>query len=230
LFSTPCNPTGTVYSREDLNALADVLIKHPQIHVISDEIYEHITFEGQHVSMAQIEALSERVITINGVSKGFAMTGWRGGILAASAEIAEACDKIQGQITSATCSITQKAMHAAMELDYNKHIKPMRDAFLKRRDLALTLLKSIPEIRFNCPQGAFYIYPQVDALFGKSKGNFTIQHASDLCHYLLEHAHVAVVPGAAFGDDRYLRFSYATSEDNLKKALYRVRDAIAELS
>lgn len=230
LFSTPCNPTGTVYSREDLNALADVLIKHPQIHVISDEIYEHITFEGQHVSMAQIEALSERVITINGVSKGFAMTGWRGGILAASAEIAEACDKIQGQITSATCSITQKAMHAAMELDYNKHIKPMRDAFLKRRDLALTLLKSIPEIQFNCPQGAFYIYPQVDALFGKSKGNFTIQHASDLCHYLLEHAHVAVVPGAAFGDDRYLRFSYATSEDNLKKALNRVRDAIAELS
>jgi len=141
LFSTPCNPTGTVYSREDLNALADVLIKHPQIHVISDEIYEHITFEGQHVSMAQIEALSERVITINGVSKGFAMTGWRGGILAASAEIAEACDKIQGQITSATCSITQKAMHAAMELDYNKHIKPMRNAFFKTQRFSLNTIK-----------------------------------------------------------------------------------------
>lgn len=230
LFSTPCNPTGTVYSREDLNALADVLSKHPQIHIICDEIYEHITFEGHHVSMAQIKALSERVITINGVSKGFAMTGWRGGILAASAEIAKACDKIQGQITSATCSITQKAMHAAMDLEYDKYIKPMRDAFLKRRDLALTLLKSIPKIRFNCPQGAFYIYPQVDALFGKSKGNFKIHHGSDLSNYLLEHAHVAVVPGAAFGDDRYIRFSYATSEDNLKKALYRVRDAIAELS
>lgn len=229
LFSTPCNPTGTVYSREDLSALAEVLIKHPQIYIISDEIYEHITFEGKHVSMAQFEALTQRVITINGVSKGFAMTGWRGGILAASTEIAQACDKIQGQITSATCSITQKAMHAAMHIDFNTYIKPMRDAYLKRRNLALNILNTIPKIKTNRPQGAFYIYPQVDTLFGMSKANYSIHNATDLCNYLLEQAHVAVVPGAAFGDDRYIRFSYATSEDNLTKALYRVRDAIAEL-
>ena len=229
LFSSPCNPTGTVYTKEDLKALAEVLLKHPQVYVISDEIYEHITFEGSHASMAHIKALSERVITINGVSKGFAMTGWRGGIMAASKEIAMACDKIQGQITSATCSITQKAMHAAMELDVDTYIRPMREAFLKRRNLALEILSAVPGFKTNRPQGAFYIYPQVDALFGKKHGTHVIKNATDLSNYLLEKAHVALVPGAAFGDDRYLRFSYATSDNLLIEALHRVQDAVCQL-
>ncbi|MEI6021794.1 MAG: aminotransferase class I/II-fold pyridoxal phosphate-dependent enzyme, partial [Bacteroidota bacterium] len=165
----------------------------------------------------------------NGVSKGFAMTGWRGGIMAAPKWIAQACDKMQGQFTSATSSITQKAMHKAMELDYPTYIQPMRDAFLKRRDLVYALMKDIPGLKTNLPQGAFYFYPEVCYYFGKKCGTYHIQNATDLSLYLLDEAHVALVPGAAFGDDKYIRFSYATSEANLIEALKRMKEALAKL-
>lgn len=229
IFSTPCNPTGSVYSKAELEAIAKVVIKHEDLYIISDEIYEHINFVGGHECMAQFDFIKDRVALINGVSKGFAMTGWRGGILAAPKWLAQACDKMQGQFTSATSSITQKAMHKAMELDYDRYIKPMRDAFLKRRDLVLELMKDIPGLKTNVPQGAFYVFPEVSYYFGKSYNGKTIRNASDISMYLLEEAHVALVPGAAFGDDNYIRFSYATSEANLKEALKRMKDALAKL-
>ncbi|MBS1637693.1 MAG: pyridoxal phosphate-dependent aminotransferase [Bacteroidetes bacterium] len=229
IFSTPCNPTGSVYSKAELRAIADVVKKYDELYIISDEIYEHINFVGGHESMAQFADIKDRVITINGVSKGFAMTGWRGGILAAPKWIAQACDKMQGQFTSATSSITQKAMHAAMELPKEETFG-MRDAFLSRRDLVLGLMKDIPGFKTNKPQGAFYVYPEVSALFGKSYNGKTIQNATDLSMYLLEEAHVALVPGAAFGDDAYIRFSYATSEDKLTEALRRIKSAVEKLS
>ena len=160
MFSTPCNPTGSVYSKEELRSIADVVKKYDELYIISDEIYEHINFVGGHESMAQFPDIKERVITINGVSKGFAMTGWRGGIMAAPKWIAQACDKMQGQFTSGTCSITQKAMHAAMDLPFES-THYMRDAFLKRRNLVLELMKDIPGFKTNIPQGAFYLYPEV---------------------------------------------------------------------
>ncbi len=229
MISTPCNPTGSVYSKDELKALAEVVIKYPELYILSDEIYEHINFVGGHQSFAQFDFIRDRVITINGVSKGFSMTGWRGGILAAPKWIAQACDKMQGQFTSATSSITQKAMHTAMELDYDTYIKPMRDAFLKRRDLVLNLMKDIKGLKTNLPDGAFYVYPEVSAYFGKSFGNYTINNATDLSLYLLDEAHVALVPGAAFGNDKYIRFSYATSEENLTKALSRMKTALDKL-
>ena len=229
MISTPCNPTGSVYSQSELKALAEVVAKHDELYILSDEIYEHINFAGGHQSFAQFDFIKDRVITINGVSKGFAMTGWRGGIMAAPKWIAQACDKMQGQFTSATCSITQKAMHKAMTLDYNTYIKPMRDAFLKRRDLVLGLMKDIPGLKTNVPDGAFYVYPEVSAYFGKSFENYTIQNATDLSLYLLDKAHVALVPGAAFGSDNYLRLSYATSEANLTEAIKRIKAALANL-
>jgi aspartate aminotransferase len=229
MLSTPCNPTGSVYSREELHALAEVVARHKDIYIISDEIYEHINFADGHQSFAQFDFIKDRVITINGVSKGFAMTGWRGGIMAAPKWIAQACDKIQGQFTSATCSITQKAMHSAMELDYKTHIQPMRDAFLKRRDLVLEGMKSIPGLKTNIPQGAFYVYPDVSYYFGKSYNGYTITNGTDLSLYLLDEAHLALVPGAAFGEDKYLRFSYATNEENLKEALKRMKEALSKL-
>src|SRR6478735_2863773 len=229
MLSTPCNPTGSVYSKEELKALAEVVIKHPELYILSDEIYEHINFVGGHQSFAQFEFIKDRVITINGVSKGFAMTGWRGGIMAAPKWIAIACDKMQGQFTSATSSITQKAMHKAMELDYDTYIKPMRDAFLKRRDLVLKLMKDIPGLKTNTPQGAFYVYPEVSYYFGKKYKEHNITNATDLSLYLLDEGHLALVPGAAFGEDRYLRFSYATSEDKLIEALKRMKEALAKL-
>lgn len=228
IFSTPCNPTGSVYSKEELKALAEVVKKYDELYIISDEIYEHINFVGGHESMAQFDFIKDRVITINGVSKGFAMTGWRGGILAAPRWIAQACDKMQGQFTSATSSITQKAMHAAMEMPKEETFG-MRDAFKKRRDLVLGLMKDIPGFKTNRPQGAFYVYPEVSALFGKSFNGFTIKNATDLSMYLLDEAHVALVPGAAFGDDHYIRFSYATSEDKLTEALRRIKAAVEKL-
>ncbi|MBC7695686.1 MAG: pyridoxal phosphate-dependent aminotransferase [Burkholderiales bacterium] len=228
MFSTPCNPTGSVYSKEELRSIADVVKKHDELYIISDEIYEHINFVGGHESMAQFPDIKERVITINGVSKGFAMTGWRGGIMAAPKWIAQACDKMQGQFTSGTCSITQKAMHAAMDLPFES-THYMRDAFLKRRNLVLELMKDIPGFKTNIPQGAFYVYPEVSALFGKSHDGYTIKNATDLSMYLLDVAHVALVPGAAFGDDKYIRFSYATSEDKLIEALRRMKEAIEKL-
>jgi aspartate aminotransferase len=229
MLSTPCNPTGSVYSREELQALAEVIARHPDIYILSDEIYEHINFSGGHQSFAQFSSVRDRVITINGVSKGFAMTGWRGGIMAAPKWIAQACDKIQGQFTSATCSITQKAMHKAMELDYDTYIRPMRDAFLKRRDLVLGLMKDIPGLVANVPQGAFYVYPEVSYYFGKTYKDHVIRHATDLSMYLLDQGHLALVPGAAFGEDNYIRFSYATSEKNLTEALKRMKEALARL-
>ncbi|MDF2449307.1 MAG: aspartate/tyrosine/aromatic aminotransferase [Bacteroidota bacterium] len=229
MFSTPCNPTGSVYSKSELRAIADVVKKHDELYIMSDEIYEHINFVGGHESMAQFPDIKDRVITINGVSKGFAMTGWRGGIMAAPRWIAQACDKMQGQFTSGTCSITQKAMHAAMDLPAEStHF--MRDAFLKRRNLVLELMKDIPGLKTNVPQGAFYVYPEVSALFGKSYNGFKIENATDLSMFLLDVAHVALVPGAAFGDDRYIRFSYATSEDKLIEALRRMKEAIEKLN
>ncbi len=229
MLSTPCNPTGSVYNREELKALAQVIIKYPELYIISDEIYEHINFIGGHQSFAQFDFIKERVITINGVSKGFAMTGWRGGIMAAPKWIAQACDKIQGQFTSATSSITQKAMHKAMELDFDTYIKPMRDAFLKRRDLVLSLMKDIPGLKTNVPQGAFYVYPEVSYYFGKKYKEYLILNATDLTLYLLDEGHLALVPGAAFGEDRYIRFSYATNEENLIEALKRMKGALSKL-
>ena len=229
IFSTPCNPTGSVYNKKELRDIADVVKKYDELYIISDEIYEHINFVGGHESMAQFEDIKDRVITINGVSKGFAMTGWRGGIMAAPKWIAQACDKMQGQFTSATCSITQKAMHAAMDLP-SESTSYMRDAFLKRRNLVLDLMKEIPGFKTNIPQGAFYVYPEVSALFGKSFNGYIINNATDLSLYLLDEAHVALVPGAAFGDDKYIRFSYATSEDKLTEALKRMKVAVEKLN
>jgi aspartate aminotransferase len=229
MLSTPCNPTGSVYTKAELKALAEVVAKHDELYILSDEIYEHINFIGGHESFAQFDFIKDRVITINGVSKGFAMTGWRGGIMAAPKWIAQACDKMQGQFTSATCSITQKAMHKAMELDYDTYIKPMRDAFLKRRDLVLSLMKDIPGLKTNVPQGAFYVYPEVTYYFGKKYKDHTINNATDLSLFLLDEGHLALVPGAAFGDDIYIRFSYATSEENLIEALKRMKEALAKL-
>jgi len=229
MISTPCNPTGSVYNQKELQALAEVVVKHQDLFILSDEIYEHINFIGGHQSFAQFEFIKDRVITINGVSKGFAMTGWRGGILAAPKWIAQACDKMQGQFTSAACSITQKAMHRAMELDYETYIRPMRDAFLRRRDLVLSLMNDIPGMRTNVPQGAFYVYPEISYYFGKSAHNYHIKSGTDLTMYLLEHAHVAVVPGAAFGEDNYIRFSYATNDEKLIEALKRMKKALSAL-
>lgn len=229
MISTPCNPTGTVYSKKELEELAKVVVEHPNVYILSDEIYEHINFVGGHQSFAQFDFIKDRIITINGVSKGFAMTGWRGGIMAAPKWIAQACDKMQGQFTSATCSITQKAMHKAMELDYNTYIKPMNDEFLKRRNLVLDLMKGIKGLKTNVPEGAFYVYPEVSYYFGKKYNNFIINNATDLSLYLLDEAHVALVPGAAFGEDNYIRFSYATSESVLEEALKRMKKALDQL-
>lgn len=230
MLSTPCNPTGSVYTKDELKALAEVVARHDELYILSDEIYEHINFVGGHESFAQFDFIKDRVITINGVSKGFAMTGWRGGIMAAPKWIAQACDKMQGQFTSATSSITQKAMHKAMELDYETYIKPMRDAFLKRRNLVLSLMKDIPGLKTNVPHGAFYVYPEVSFYFGKKYNDYVINNATDLSLFLLDEGHLALVPGAAFGEDRYIRFSYATSEEKLIEALKRMKEALAKLN
>jgi aspartate aminotransferase len=224
IFSTPCNPTGSVYSKEELRGIAEVIATHPDIYIISDEIYEHINFIGRHECTAQFDFIRDRVITVNGVSKAFAMTGWRVGYIGAPKWIAQACDKMQGQFTSATCSIAQKATQMAVEID-PKEIAPMRDEFKKRRDLVLSLMKDIPGLKINNPQGAFYVFPEVSPYFGKGG----IKNGTDLCMYLLDKAHVGLVPGAAFGDDNYIRFSYATSQEKLKEALSRMKKALAEL-
>jgi aspartate aminotransferase len=229
MFSTPCNPTGSVYSKDELKALAEVIAKHDELYIMCDEIYEHINFVGGHQSMAQFDFIKDRVITINGVSKGFAMTGWRGGILAAPKWIAQACDKMQGQFTSGTCSITQKAMHAAMDMPIESTYE-MRDAFERRRDLVLSLCKDIKGLKTNLPEGAFYVFPEVSYFFGKSFNGRTINNGTDLCMYLLEEANVAMVPGAAFGDDNYIRFSYATSDNKLTEAMKRMKNALEKLS
>ncbi len=229
MFSSPCNPTGTVYSKEELRSIAEVIAKQPDCYIMSDEIYEHINFVDGHESIAQFDFIYDRVATINGVSKGFAMTGWRGGILAAPLWLAKACDKMQGQFTSATSSITQKAMHAAMLMDPTTTYE-LRDAFKRRRDLMLAAMKEIPGMNLNIPEGAFYLFPNVSAYFGKRYGETTINNATDLSLYLLNEAHVAIVPGAAFGDDNYIRISYATADAKLVEAAKRMKEALAKLA
>jgi aspartate aminotransferase len=231
MFSSPCNPSGTVYTYDELKAFADVFARHPQVFIISDEIYENINFTGKHHSIAAFANIKDRVIVINGLSKGFAMTGWRLGYMAANKDIALACDKFQGQITSATCSITQRAAIVAMKTDpaESTDIKMMVDAFKYRRDLAISLLRETPGIKLNIPDGAFYLFPEVTSYYGKSTGDRIIFSGSDLCDYLLDTAFVAIVPGAAFGSPDCIRISYATSEDNLREAIRRIKEALLKL-
>lgn len=231
MFSSPSNPTGMLYSQDELKAIAAVVAKHPHVLVMADEIYEHINFEGRHQSIAQFEEIKDQVVTINGVAKGFAMTGWRIGYIAAALPIAKACDKIQGQITSATCSIAQRATICAMEIDptTDKDIITMRNTFRERRDLMYKLLQEIPGMKVTLPQGAFYFFPDVKSYFGKSYGKYVINNSVDLSMYLLNEGHVALVPGNAFGDPDCIRFSYATSSELLIEAVKRIKDALALL-
>ena len=229
MFSTPCNPTGSVYSKEELRSLAAVFEKYPNIYILSDEIYEHINFVEKHESIAQFDSIKDRVIIINGLSKAYAMTGWRIGYLAANKEIAQACDKMQGQITSGTCSITQRAGIAAYEGGLES-VTEMKNAFLQRRDVVYELLKEIPGIKTNLPEGAFYFFPDISSYFGKSFQGTPITNATDLCLYLLEQAHVAVVTGEAFGDDSSIRISYAASETMLREAIKRISNALSQLT
>jgi len=224
-FSSPCNPSGSVYSREELTALARVLEKHPNIYVVSDEIYEHINFSGTFCSIASIPGMFDRTITVNGVAKAFAMTGWRIGYIGAPEFIAKACTKIQGQVTSGANSIAQRATITAVDAD-PKVLKYMVDAFHSRRDLVVGLIREIPGMKINVPEGAFYVFPDVSAFFGKTLNGVKINNADDFSMYLLEHANVATVTGDAFGNPNCIRFSYATSEDLLKEALRRIKDAV----
>lgn len=228
IFSSPCNPTGSVYTRDELKALADVFAKHPNVFILSDEIYEHINFLDAHQSIAQFDFIKDRVIIVNGVSKGYAMTGWRIGYIGAPKYIAEACDKMQGQFTSAASSIAQKAAEAALTLD-NRPTMEMKEAFLRRRNLVLGLMKDIPGIILNEPKGAFYLFPDVSSYFGKSDGETVIKDASDLCMYLLHKGHVSLVTGDAFGEPNCLRFSYAAADDKLVEAVKRIRHALSLL-
>lgn len=228
IFSSPCNPTGSVYTRDELKALADVFAKHPNVFILSDEIYEHINFLDAHQSIAQFDFVKDRVIIVNGVSKGYAMTGWRIGYIGAPKYIAEACDKMQGQFTSAASSIAQKAAEAALTLD-NRPTMEMKEAFLRRRNLVLGLMKDIPGIILNEPKGAFYLFPDVSSYFGKSDGETVIKDASDLCMYLLHKGHVSLVTGDAFGEPNCLRFSYAAADEKLVEAVKRIRHALSLL-
>ncbi len=228
VFSTPCNPSGSVYSKEELKALAEVIIQYPDLYVISDEIYEYINFIGKHESLAQFDFIYDRVITVNGVSKGYAMTGWRIGYIGAPKWIADACEKMQGQFTSGACSIAQMAAMEGVKAEPSVTFE-MRDAFKKRRDLVLGLLKEIPGLKMNTPDGAFYIFPDISSYFGKSYDNYHIKNSNDLSMFLLEVGNVALVSGDAFGDDNCIRFSYATSEDRLIESVKRVKEALAKL-
>lgn len=231
LYSSPCNPTGSVYSREELHALAVVIARHPDVMVISDEIYELINFDCHHESIAQFDFVRDQIIIVNGVSKGFAMTGWRLGYLAAPLWVAKACDKLQGQMTSATSSISQYAAIEAMMTDPDKsqEIRDMIFTFRKRRNRMLELLQTIPGFVTNVPKGAFYFFPDVTYYFGKSHGDTTIKNACDLANYLLDVGHVAVVPGDAFGNPDCIRISYATSMELLVEAMERIKNALADL-
>lgn len=228
ILCSPSNPTGSVYSQEELKGLAEVLAKYPNITVLADEIYEHINYIGTHQSIAQFPEIKDRVVVINGVSKAYAMTGWRIGFIAAPLWIAKACNKLQGQYTSGASSIAQKAAVAAFNGDQTC-VEEMREAFLRRRDLVVSLCKDIPGIKLNVPQGAFYLFPEVDSYYGKSTGDRKINDSGDLAMYLLEVGHVATVGGAAFGAPECLRFSYATSDENLIEAIKRIKDALAAL-
>ncbi len=228
IFSSPCNPSGSVYSKEELHELAQVIAKYPNIIVISDEIYEHINYVGNHASFAEFPEVYEQTITVNGVSKGFAMTGWRIGYIGAPTWIAKACEKMQGQFTSGTCSISQRAALAAVAAD-KIVVKPMCDEFAKRRDLVLQLMSEIKGLKCNVPDGAFYVFPNVTSFFGKSYKGQVIKNSFDLCMYFLNEMHVAVVSGDSFGDDTCFRFSYACSEKDIRTAIERIKKGLEQL-
>ena len=228
MFSSPCNPSGSIWNKEELAVLADVLKKYPQIFILSDEIYEHINFIGRHESIAQFDFLKERVIIVNGVSKGFAMTGWRLGYIGASKEVAQACEKIQGQFTSGANSIAQRAALAALTSDLKPTYK-MQVAYQRRRDLVVNLSKEIKGFNCNTPEGAFYLFPDVRYYFGKSDGASKINNAEDLCMYLLDTAHVSLVSGDAFGTDTCIRISFATADEKLVEAFARMKKALDKL-
>lgn len=229
ILCSPSNPTGSVYTKTELKALASVLEKHPNIYVISDEIYEHINYAGSHESIAQFSEIRDRVVIVNGVSKGYAMTGWRIGWIAAPKQIAAACNLLQGQYTSGASSISQKAAEAAYTGN-QACVEEMRSAFERRKKLIIGLLKEIPGLKVNDPMGAFYVFPDCKTYLGKQHNGKTIETATDLAMYLLETAHVACVGGDAFGAPHCIRFSYATSDENIAKAIGRVKEALAKLA
>ena len=229
ILCSPSNPTGSVYSKEEMKGLADVLAKYPNIIILSDEIYEHINYVGKHVSIAEFESIRDRVVVINGVSKAYAMTGWRLGWIAAPQWIASACSKLQGQYTSGPSSISQKAAEAAYT-GTQKPVEEMRVAFQRRRDLIVRLAQEIPGLKTTKPEGAFYIFPECDSYFGKSFEGRKIENAGDMAMYLLEEGHVASVGGAAFGAPNCLRFSYATSDENIIEAMRRVKETLGKLA
>ncbi len=228
ILCSPSNPTGSVYTKEELEGLAKVLAKHPNIVIIADEIYEHINYIGKHQSIAQFPEVRERVVIVNGVSKAYAMTGWRIGFMAGPQYIVSAVNKLQGQYTSGPCSVSQKAAEAAYT-GPQEAVEEMRQAFERRRDLIVKLAKEIPGIEVNVPQGAFYLFPKCSSYFGKSVDGQTIENAADLAMYLLEKGHVACVGGAAFGAPDCIRMSYATSDENIVEAMHRVKEALAKL-
>lgn len=230
MYSSPCNPTGAVFSRTELGAIADVLAQHPQVYALADEIYEYINFVGEHVSLAQFPAVADRVITVNGFSKGYAMTGWRLGYLAARQDIATACDKMQGQITSGTCSITQRAGVAALA-GGRASSDEMAAAYRRRRDLVLGLVKDIPGLDTPTPSGAFYIFPEVSAFFGRTAPDGSIlRNSTDLALFILNDAHVSAVSGEAFGAPECLRFSTAAADEKLVEAFRRIKASLAKLA
>ena len=225
-YSSPCNPSGSIYSKEELRGLADVLAKYPDIIVVSDEIYEHINYVGSHASMAQFDDMYDRTVTVNGVSKAFAMTGWRVGYIGGPAEIARACNKMQGQITSGTNCIAQRAVITALEAPVSS-VKYMVDEFKNRRTLILDLLGNIDGFKCNVPEGAFYVFPDISYYFGKTLKGMKINNASDFAIFLLDKANVATVTGDAFGNPNCIRISYAASVDNIKEAIARIKTAVS---
>ena len=228
MFSSPCNPSGAVYSKAELEGLANVLRKYPNVYIIADEIYEYINFVGKHESLAQFTDLKERIILINGLSKGFAMTGWRLGYIAANVDVAKACEKLQGQFTSATCSITQKAAVVALITDLKPSME-MAEEFTRRRAKVMEIIKDVPGIKCSEPEGAFYIFPDVSSYYGKTYGENVITNSADFSMYLLNVAHVSSVMGEAFGEPKCVRFSFANSMVNIERAWVRIIDALAKL-
>ena len=228
ILCSPSNPTGSVYSKEELQALAEVILKHEDLFVLADEIYEHINYIGKHESIAQFPGMKERAIIVNGVSKAYAMTGWRIGYIAAPEWIVKGCNKLQGQYTSGPCSVSQKAAEFAY-ISSQECVEEMRQAFERRRDLIVKLAKDIPGLEVNVPEGAFYLFPKCSSLFGKSDGERTINTSTDFAMYLLEKGHVATVGGDAFGDPECFRMSYATSDENIVEAMKRIKEAVAKL-
>ena len=228
ILCSPSNPTGSVYSQQELAALAEVILRHEDLFVLADEIYEHINYVGEHASIAKVEGMRERAIIVNGVLKAYAMTGWRIGYIAAPEWIVKGCNKLQGQYTSGPCSVSQKAAEAAYTLD-QECVETMRQAFQRRRDLIVELAKDIPGLEVNVPEGAFYLFPKCSSFFGKTDGKHTISNSTDFAMYLLEEGHVATVGGDAFGDPECFRMSYATSDDNIREAMRRIKETLAKL-